>query len=83
MTRMELIREWCADEGKKKTCLNAAQAQECWSVLRRIIGEEVGIDIEDAIAGRSICMDVSALSKKHEHYEAFPVYAWKGGKPVK
>ena len=83
MTRTELITEWCAGEGKKKVCLNAAQAQECWRILRQIVGEEVGIDIEDVIAGRSVCIDASGLTNKCYHYEAFRVYAWKGGKPVK
>lgn len=83
MTREELIGKWCAAEGGKKSALDAPQAREAWAKLRAIIGSECGIDLDDVINYRSLCLDVSALSKKHERYEAFPVYAWRNGKPVK
>ena len=83
MTRAELIRRWCEAEGGKKSALDAPQCREAYAKLRAIIGEWIGIDIEDVIEGRSICMDMSSFSTKHKHYEAFPVYAWRGGKPKK
>lgn len=84
MTRNELITELCKREGGKRQALDAGQCREVLAKLRAIIGEEIGIDLYEAIQGRCICIDAAGLTeRKHDHYEAFPVYAWRNGKPVK
>lgn len=83
MTLNECVSELCRREGKKKIALDAGQAREVLARLREIIGEEVGIDLYDVIAAKSIYLDMSVCSKKHGHYEAFPMFPWSGGKPVK
>jgi len=83
MTRNELITKWCAAEGGKVSALDAPQAREAYAKLRKIIGYEVGIDLDDVIDGRSICIDATGLTRKASHFEAFPVFAWRSGKPLK
>jgi len=85
MKRDELLKKWCALEGGKVEALNWPQAKEAWASLRRIIGNERGIDIDDILEGRSIYLDMGELAPKHHLavYEAFPLYAWSDGKPVK
>lgn len=79
MTRNELLKKLCAAEGGKREVLDAGQCREVLAKLRQIIGEEVGIDLDDILAWRCVGMSTDA----GDRYEAFRVYGWHGGKPSK
>lgn len=55
MTRNELIRLLCAEEGGKRQALDAGQGREVISKLRVIIAENFGVDIDDIIRDREVC----------------------------
>lgn len=54
MTRNELLKKWCAAEGGKVSALNAPQSREAYAKLRRIIGEECGVDLDDIIREKGV-----------------------------
>ena len=83
MTRNELLKQWCAAEGGKKSALDWPQSKQCYAKLRQIIGEETGVDLDDVITWKCACIDFGGLSGASGHFEAFRTYAWRNGKPVK
>lgn len=76
MKRDELLKLWCKAEGGKVQALDWPQSKQAYAILRRIIAEELGIDLDDVIAGKSLTIDAAGVTNKAEMYEAFPVYAW-------
>lgn len=49
MTRNELLKLLCAAEGGKRQALDWPQSKETYSKLRKIIGENFGVDLDDII----------------------------------
>lgn len=56
MTRNELLKKLCAAEGGKREALDAGQCREVLAKLRRIIGEDCGVDLDDIIRGKEFAM---------------------------
>ena len=92
MTRNELITQWCAAEGGKVSALDAPQGRQAYAILRVIIGENFGVDLDDIIrnkevmkiyTGRSAAIAYRFLPQASDGKHLLPRRSRKPAKPAR